>query len=66
MLHVLEVFILITRADLNNGIHSTDKEYLDTKDAWFTGINRARGKKWIGDPVGMISSAKTEELERWR
>ncbi|KAL9116390.1 MAG: hypothetical protein Q9187_007085 [Circinaria calcarea] len=60
-LHVLEVSMPTTRADLVDGIHPTDQGYLDMGDAWFVGINRAGKKGWIGDPVVTVSSGKMKE-----
>lgn len=62
-LHVLEVSMPTTRADLVDGIHPTDQGYLDMGDAWFEGINRAGEKGWIGEPV--VTSPRRKGREEW-
>lgn len=64
-LHVMEVSMPTTRQDLIDGIHPTEKGYLDMGDAWFTGINQAGQLGWIGEPVFALLSPKIENMKQW-
>ena len=63
--HVMEVSMPTTQQDLIDGIHPTEKGYLDMGDAWFAGIDQAGKLGWIGEPVFAMMSPRIENMRRW-